>query len=289
MKKSRLTVSPGTDVLLKNFPTLDMRLLDDPRRLKEDIARHLAELSRFRETIVASRNHSLLIVVAGMDAAGKDSLIKHAFSPIGCRVESFKIESFWALAQKEAQRDFLARFEEKLPEQGEACAFNRSYYEHLTLDRVHPKMLDLQHIPEESRDGLWERRCAEINQFEKGLIRRGCIVVKVFLHISKDTQRRRFLRRINLPEKRYKFDPRNDMDARARWADYTKAFEYALSKTNTANAPWLVVPADAKLAAQAIVLNFVCAKLRRCGLRFPSLTGKRKRQFLLAKRKLELE
>lgn len=287
MRRSGLALPHMRKVHLKDFATFYANGFKDQRSAEQKMSRCIAELVEFRKMLAACRKQSLLIIEMGPDAAGKDGMIDRIFYPMGCRAESFKIESFWAAAsQGRAKRDYLQRFEELLPESGEACVFNRSYYEHVTLDRVYPEMLAAQHITAAAHEGIWERRFEEINEFERQLAHKGFIIVKIFLNLSKREQKKRFLQRIELPEKQYKFDPKNDMGAREKWIAYRRAYEEVLSRTSTKIAPWYVIPADIKWAACAIVAKTVHDRLKTCGLHYPQLSEEQKRLFAEAKLKL---
>jgi PPK2 family polyphosphate:nucleotide phosphotransferase len=219
---------------------------------EHDLEGFRRELSHAQERLYASGTHAVLIVLQGIDAAGKDGTVKHVMAgmnPQGCRVTAFKEPS-----AEELNHDFLWRCARQLPERGCIGVFNRSYYEEVLVVRVHPELLERQRLPHEAGTGddLWRARYEDIVTFERHLHRNGTHVVKVFLHLSKAEQKRRFLERLDDPSKQWKFSAA-DLAERAFWDDYQAAHETALSATSTAWAPWYVVPADHKDAARALV------------------------------------
>ena len=214
-------------------------------------------LSEYQERLAAQDTFGVLVVLQALDAAGKDGTIRHVMS--GVNPQGVVVHSFKAPSQEELDHDFLWRCARRLPARGEIGIFNRSYYEEVLVVRVHPELLEAQHLPEEARDqGVWKRRYREINDWERYLSDNGFKIVKLFLNLSKDEQRERFLARIDEPEKNWKFSA---ADARERqfWDDYQVAYSEMLSHTSTEHAPWHVIPADhkwfARIAASAIIAN----------------------------------
>lgn len=234
--------------------------------------RWLDELSRWlanRQRILAADGRwAVLVVLQGRDAAGKDSAIRRvlaAMNPQGCRVTSFGVPT-----SEELKHDFLWRYHRHLPARGEVGVFNRSYYEEALVVRVHRAHLDSQRLPETATgDGLWERRLADIRAFEEYLGRNGVLVVKLFLNLSKDEQRRRFLKRLEAPEKHWKFAP-EDIRDRARWDAYTHAYEAAINATASPDAPWHIVPADNKWFARLVTASILVHQIGRLNLAYPN-------------------
>jgi PPK2 family polyphosphate:nucleotide phosphotransferase len=237
---------------------------------QEDLREFVEELAVAQELLWASGTHSLLIVLQALDAAGKDGTIKHVMSgvnPQGCRVVSFKQPS-----AAELRHDFLWRASKALPELGEITIFNRSYYEDVLVTRVHPELVAKSH--EGPTDGpnekFWRGRYEDINAFEHHLHRSKTRIVKVFLHVSKDEQKKRFLERLDVPEKNWKFSV-GDLAERAHWHEYQEAYEEALSATSTSWAPWYVVPADHKYELRALVGGIVVDAIEQMSLAPPSV------------------
>ena len=239
---------------------------------EEDLKEFVAELSAAQELLWASGTHSLLIVLQALDAAGKDGTIKHVMSgvnPQGCRVEAFKQPS-----SEELRHDFLWRSSKVLPDLGAISIFNRSYYEDVLVTRVHPELLEKSHErpaggPDEK---FWRDRYEDINAFEHHLHRSKTMIVKVFLHVSKDEQKKRFLDRLEVPSKNWKFSVA-DLAEREYWDDYQEAYEEALSATSTTWAPWYVVPADHKYELRALVGGIVVDAIDQLDLRAPSVSA----------------
>ena len=208
-----------------------------------------------------------MIILQARDAAGKDSSIKHVMR--GLNPQGVQVYSFKAPSDEELDHDYLWRSNRALPRRGNIGIFNRSYYEEVLVVRVHPAILEGQHLPPELKDdGIWDRRYEEINNYEEYLTNQGIHVVKIFLNVSKEEQRQRFLERIDRPEKNWKF---SDADARERayWDDYTKAYEQMFQKTSTKHAPWYVVPADHKWFTRLVVAGIVANKLMEIDPQYP--------------------
>lgn len=254
----------------------------------DDLASFVTELSRAQELLWADGTHSLLIVLQALDAAGKDGTIKHVMSginPQGCRVESFKQPS-----AEELNHDFLWRCTKALPPLGAISIFNRSYYEDVLVVRVHPELLDKTHeMPEEDDLAqLWKKRFEDINNFEHHLHRNHTRIVKVFLHISREEQKKRFLKRLDVPAKRWKFSV-NDLAERQHWDEYQKAYEEALSATSTPWAPWYVVPADHKYALRALVGGIIVDTIDQMNLKPPTVSPDHRAALDKAKQELLAE
>jgi PPK2 family polyphosphate:nucleotide phosphotransferase len=274
-----MQVSPGTPADLGTRSTGE--LASDwlgpmgkahPREVAErDLEAFKAELASAQELLFADQTHALLVIIQALDAAGKDGTIKHVMSgvnPQGCTVVSFKQPS-----TEELHHDFLWRSAKVLPERGRIGIFNRSYYEDVLVTRVHPDILAPQHLPSGVQPGpkLWSQRYEDINAFEHHLQRSGTRVIKVFLHVSKDEQKRRFLQRLDDPAKHWKFSGA-DLSERAHFDAYQQAYEDTITATSTPWAPWYVVPADHKYAARALVGGILADAIGQLGLRFPALT-----------------
>jgi PPK2 family polyphosphate:nucleotide phosphotransferase len=248
----------------------DTDVKDDKRKkvAEKDLASFVTDLSNAQELLWSDGTHALLIVLQALDAAGKDGTIKHVMSgvnPQGCRVEAFKQPS-----AEELNHDFLWRCTKSLPALGSISIFNRSYYEDVLVVRVHPELLDRTHEKPEDDDmaKLWKDRYEDINNFEHHLHRNNTRIVKVFLHLSRDEQKKRFLKRLDDPDKRWKFST-NDLAERQHWDEYQTAYEEALSATSTPWAPWYVVPADHKYALRALVGGIVVDAIDQMDLHPP--------------------
>lgn len=292
---SRFKVKPGSKVNLKKFIT-DWTGTKEAKKLgqKEIKAQALKmleknrdDLSEAQQLLYASDTYSVLLVFQAMDAAGKDGTIRHVMSgvnPQGCQVFSFKKPS-----DEELDHNFLWRYTRCLPERGRIGIFNRSYYEEVLVVRVHPELLSFQKLPTNKIDNkFWEKRFKDINNFEYHLARNGTIILKFFLHLSKNEQKARFLERLNTPEKNWKFSEA-DIQERRFWGDYMNAFEQMLGATSTAWAPWHVIPADHKYVARALVADIISTTIRNLKLEFPKLSKERQERMRKAKKELEEE
>jgi PPK2 family polyphosphate:nucleotide phosphotransferase len=267
-------VREGATVRLKRWPTRVKAFYKSEADYQKQLAEHVHELSERQSLLYAANRYAVLLIFQAMDAAGKDGAIKHVMSgvnPQGCQVFSFKHPSAEELAH-----DFLWRTTRCLPERGRIGIFNRSYYEEVLIARVHPEILKAEAIPEELLQDkqIWKRRYRSITGLEKHLQRNGTRVIKFFLHLSKEEQRKRFLKRIEDPEKNWKFGE-FDLAERARWKDYMKAYETCLDATSTRHAPWFVVPADDKLNARLIISRIVLETLKDLKLSYPKPDAQR--------------
>jgi PPK2 family polyphosphate:nucleotide phosphotransferase len=277
-------VRPGRKLKLARCPTDVPKLYRNEKDAEEQLARQVARTSELQDVLYASDRHSLLLIFQAMDAAGKDGAIKHVLSgvnPLGCQVSSFKQPS-----AEELDHDFLWRTTLRLPERGRIGIFNRSYYEEVLVVRVHPQYLAAQRLPEgavEARD-FWEGRLRSIRDHEAHLHRNGTRILKFFLHVSHDEQRKRFLDRIDHPDKNWKFNL-GDVEERGYWDDYMRAYEQALAATSTQDSPWYVIPADDKKNARLLISQAMNATLESMGLAYPKLDRKRLAE-LKAARKL---
>jgi PPK2 family polyphosphate:nucleotide phosphotransferase len=270
-------VPSGKKVKLNEWPTRVKPFCETKERYKDLLEEHIEELSSLQQLHYASNRYALLLIFQGMDAGGKDGAIRHVMSgvnPEGCEVFSFKQPS-----AEELEHDFLWRTTCRLPERGRIGIFNRSYYEEVLVVRVHPEILRSQGLAEELRNekNIWEERYRSIIDLESHLYRNGTRTIKIFLHLSKDEQRKRFLERIDEPEKNWKFSLA-DIHERKYWKQYMKAYEACLSATSTDHAPWYAVPADDKENARLIVSEIVIDALQVLKMAYPKTTAKRRRE-----------
>jgi PPK2 family polyphosphate:nucleotide phosphotransferase len=282
----RFRVDAGAKIRLRHCPTRVEPCYADKAEYEHMLADHVGRMSRLQGRLYADNRYALLLVFQAMDAAGKDGVIKHVMSgvnPQGCQVHSFKHPS-----AEELDHDFLWRATHALPERGRIGIFNRSYYEEVLIVRVHPEILRAQNLPDGLRAGadFWEARYRSINGLEHHLHRNGTRIVKFFLHVSKEEQRRRFLERIDDPDKNWKFS-RADLEERGYWRQYRKAYEACLRATSTHHAPWYVVPADDKPNARLIVSQVILEKLRGLDIRYPRPDAKRRRELRAIARQLQ--
>lgn len=283
-----IMVPPGKEISLKKDYDPDFTGgYDDKAGALEKVAANVERMSELQEKLYAQDTYGVLLIFQAMDAAGKDGAIRHVMSgvnPQGCSVTSFKSPS-----SEELDHDYLWRATKALPARGMIGIFNRSYYEEVLVVRVHPEFLAKQKLPEEEAgDGLWKRRFRQINDFEKYLVRNGIIVLKFFLNISKKEQKKRFLSRIDVPEKNWKFSVA-DYKERGFWGEYQDAFEDMLNNTSTDHAPWFVIPADNKWFARLAVSEAVCSVLERLDLKFPKVDPERLKELQEIKAALESE
>jgi PPK2 family polyphosphate:nucleotide phosphotransferase len=270
-------VPPGKKVNLKKWPTHVAPVYQSKKQYHKLLEAHVEELSSLQQLHYASHLYAVLLIFQAMDAAGKDGAIRHVMSgvnPQGCEVFSFKQPS-----AEELEHDFLWRTTRRLPERGRIGIFNRSYYEEVLIVRVHPEILRGQGLPDELLDEktIWEERYRSIVDLEEHLHRNGTRIIKVFLHLSKDEQRKRFLERIDEPDKNWKFSL-SDIHERNYWTHYMKAYEACLTATSTHHAPWHVVPADDKENARLIVSQIVLDALNDLKMEYPKTTAKRRRE-----------
>ena len=272
-------VAEGDKVDLARWPTKIEPVYATKPQYQEILAQHVAQLSALQQLLYATSDHAILIIFQAMDAAGKDGAIRHVMSgvnPQGCQVFSFKHPS-----AMELQHDFLWRSTRDLPERGKIGIFNRSYYEEVLIARVHPEILRGEGLADEPHDDrkIWQRRYRSINNLERHLQCNGTIIIKFFLHLSKDEQARRFLARIDLPDKNWKIT-QADIEERKFWDFYMNAYEKCLSATSTKLAPWHVVPADDKENTRLIVSSIILDKLEDLKMTYPRVNETRRRELL---------
>jgi PPK2 family polyphosphate:nucleotide phosphotransferase len=286
IKIADFRVPEDRDIDLKKWPTRVARVYRDDDDYQSILEDHVKRLSRQQERLYACGTYAVLLVLQAMDAAGKDGVVAHVMSgvnPQGCDVFSFKHPS--AL---EIKHDFLWRTTRDLPERGKIGIFNRSYYEEVLIVRVHPEILRGQRLPDGEADDpkIWKHRFRSILDLERHLHTNGTRIVKFFLHLSKEEQRRRFLARIDNPKKNWKFSGA-DIEERGRWADYRSAYEDCLSATSTTSAPWYAVPADDKLNAHLIISQVIVDTLKKLRLSYPKTDKGHMRELRAARKHLK--
>lgn len=278
-------VQEDEKVKLKKWPTRVEPFYQSKEQYHALLVEQVAELSALQQLQYASNRYAVLLIFQAMDAAGKDGAIKHVMSginPQGCQVFSFKHPS-----ATELEHDFLWRTAQCLPERGRIGIFNRSYYEEVLIVRVHPEILCAQGLPDELLDEktIWEERYRSINDLENHLYRNGTRIIKFFLHLSKEEQRKRFLERIDKPEKNWKFSSA-DVEERKFWKEYMQAYEACLSATSTKDAPWYVVPADDKQNTRLIISQIILDTFKALKMHFPEADAKRQQDLLSARDEL---
>jgi PPK2 family polyphosphate:nucleotide phosphotransferase len=272
-KSENFRVQKGDKVKLKKWPTLVKPLYQSKNQYQEILEKQVGELSSLQQLHYASNRYAILLIFQAMDAAGKDGIIKHVLSginPQGCQVFSFKHPS-----TLELEHDFLWRTTQSLPERGRIGIFNRSYYEEVLIVRVHPEILLAENIPNSLLDKkmVWQERYHSIVDFEQHLHRNGTRIIKLFLHLSKEEQRKRFIDRIEDPEKNWKITI-EDFEERKFWEQYMLAYEECLTATSTRNAPWYIVPADDKANARLIVSQIILDTFKTLKMAYPKPTAK---------------
>jgi PPK2 family polyphosphate:nucleotide phosphotransferase len=282
--RAQLVAKPGRDIRLADFDPAFTSEFKNKRDAREKLRHDLVRLAALQDTFFADRRFALLIIFQGMDAAGKDGAIRHVMSgvsPQGVDVYAFKQPS-----ERELAHDYLWRCGKVLPERGRIAIFNRSYYEELAVVRVHESVLAAERLPPEPHGSdLWKTRYDDIVAFERHLIRNGTLIVKFFLHISKDEQRKRLLERIDVPERNWKISAA-DVRERAFWADYRHAYDHLLTHTSTEAAPWYVIPADHKWFARAAVADVLVTGLEALGLAYPVVSSVQRSELLAEREKL---
>ncbi len=288
-------VIPGKKVDLKRFGTgwaQDEELKEAGKEAVKEQALEILEQNRreldsAQELLWASDTYAVLIILQGMDTSGKDGTIKHVMSgvnPQGCRVTSFTVPS-----DEELDHDFLWRYWRHLPSRGEIGVFNRSYYEEVLVVKVHPEIIERQRIPGKKRNKkFWKERYEDINAYERHLTRNGTVVLKFFLHISKEEQKKRLLDRLKTEEKLWKFSV-SDLSERRYWDDYIEAYEDMLHATSTDRAPWYVIPADHKWVARTLVADIISTSIQSLDLRYPAVSDEQRAAIRHARKELDQE
>ncbi|MCH8330671.1 MAG: polyphosphate kinase 2 family protein [Bacteroidetes bacterium] len=287
----RILATPGSKISLKDYDTKYTAGLSSPDEAHEMRLENISKLKKLQEKLYAHRQHAILIIFQAMDAAGKDGTIKHVMSginPQGCQVFSFKQPS-----AEELDHDYLWRCYKALPERGRIGIFNRSYYEEVLVAKIHPEIILRNRIPQikelsDIDDSFWEQRYQQINGFEKHLIENGTTIIKFFLHLSKEEQGLRFLKRIKDKRRNWKFS-KYDMKERSHWDDYQEAFESCINRTSTELAPWYIIPADAKWVMRTIVSEIITEYIAVLDPQFPTVKEEEQEFLQTAKHQLEDE
>src|SRR5918997_3982275 len=288
MKQQGFLVPAGERVRLKNYDPAFTGKFQSEAEAEAKIRDDCESLAQYQDKLLAEERQSLLLIFQAMDGAGKDGTIKHVMSsvdPQGCVVTINEKPG-----ATELKHDYLWRFVRNLPKRGQIGIFNRSYYEEVLSTRLHPERLEDQQLPPRIRDAknIWRQRFAQINNFEQYLTENGVHVMKFFLHLSKEKQRERLMERLEVPEKKWKFSM-NDVTERALWDEYMRAFEDAITRTSTKNAPWYVVPADNRWFSALVVAELVLDKLKSLKLRYPPVSSDGKKEMERARRLLARE
>ena len=288
MNTDKFLVKPGSKVDLKKHPTDFAGDYKDKKEAAKDLEKNIARLAELQDILYAQNVHSLLIIFQAMDAAGKDSAIKHVMSgvnPQGCQVTAFKAPS-----AEELDHDYLWRSQKVLPARGCIGIFTRSHYEEVLVVRVHPGILQGQQLPDAMKNdkNIWKKRFEHIRDWENHLAENGTHVIKFFLNVSKNEQKQRFLERIDLPEKNWKFSA-GDAKERAFWSDYMNAYTEAMQATSTKDSPWYIIPADKKWFTRLAVSEIIVKKLESLKLEYPVVTDAHKAELAESKAILEAE
>lgn len=282
-----LRVAPGTVVRLSDYNTGHSDEFDDKGEAKKALEEDVSVLAETQQLLWADKRFAVLIILQAMDAAGKDGTIRHVMSgvnPQGCDVHSFGPPS-----DEELGHHFLWRATRYLPARGRIGIFNRSYYEETLVVRVHPHFLEPQNLPPGPRDQrFWQKRFEDINNFEHSLNRNGTTVIKFFLHLSKNEQKKRFLDRLNEPEKHWKFNAK-DIAERGHWDDYMRYYEETITATSTAWAPWYIIPADNKWFSRACVADIITSRIGKLDLSYPTVSEEEKALLAESREKLAAE
>ncbi|HQY66257.1 MAG TPA: polyphosphate kinase 2 family protein [Pyrinomonadaceae bacterium] len=284
----RFRVAEGSKVNLDDHATDQSDGYTDKKMAVADLAANIERLAELQDILYAQNVHSLLIIFQAMDAAGKDGAIKHVMSglnPQGCQVTSFKQPS-----SEEIDHDYLWRCQKSLPERGRIGIFNRSHYEEVLVVRVHSGILQLQQLPDKVKNDkfIWQKRFRQIRDWERHLTENGTHVIKFFLHVSKDEQKKRFLERIDITEKNWKFSA-GDAKERVFWDDYMNAYEDAMEATSTDHSPWYVIPADKKWFTRLAISEIIVRKLESLDMTYPTMSTEHLAELQQAKKILEGE
>lgn len=285
MKYKELLYKTDSNAGLDEFDTSWSGSYKNKKAAEKDLAKGVTELAQMQDILYAHDKFSVLLIFQAMDAAGKDGTIKHVMSgvnPQGCQVTSFKVPS-----AEELDHDYLWRCVKQLPERGRIGIFNRSYYEEVLVTRVHPEFLQYQRLPHlplkpDKDEKFWNQRYEDINNFEKFLSNNGTVILKFFLHVSPEEQKKRLIERIDDPSKNWKFSIK-DVYERDHWNDYMKAYEEAIQKTSTKYAPWYVIPADKKWFMRAAVCDIIVDKMNSLKMGYPKITAEQKADLVKAK------
>ena len=288
MNTEKFLIREGSQVELKDHPTDFTADYTDKDAAKKELEDNVERLRALQDVLYAQDKQSLLIIFQAMDAAGKDGAIEHVMS--GVNPQGVSVVSFKQPSDEELSHDFLWRCAKNLPERGRIGIFNRSHYEEVLVVRVHPVILENQHLPDAIRNdkNIWTKRFEQIRNFESGLAANGTHILKFFLNVSKKEQKERFLARIEEKEKNWKFS-RGDVKERGYWDDYMKAYTQAIAATSTADAPWYIIPADKKWFTRLAVSEVIVQKLESMKLHYPKVTAEHEAELADAKKLLEAE
>ena len=287
MDHAHFIVPPGAKIRLKDYDPGFTGTYKTKEEASEKLRDDVKRLAKYQDLLYAQNTYSLLVILQALDTAGKDGTIRHVMS--GVNPQGTQVHSFHAPSAEELDHDFLWRSIKALPERGAIGIFNRSYYEEVLVVRVHPGILDLQRLPPEARGkDVWKHRFNEINNFEKYLVGNGTVVLKFFLNLSKEEQKRRLLARIETPGKNWKFSI-GDVKERGYWGDYMKAFEETFNHTSTEWAPWHIIPADNKWFTRTVVADVIIEKLKSLRLGYPVVNKAHRRHLIEFKELLENE
>ena len=291
MNIEKFKVPTQAPVSLREYDPAFIDAFKDSKAAKKQLKKDIQLMSGLQYRLYAENRRALLLIFQAMDAAGKDGAIKHVLSginPQGCDVHSFKHPS-----SEELDHSYLWRHYTKLPERGRIGIFNRSHYENVLITKVHPEYLLAENLPdihsvEDANTDFWETRYRQINNFERTVSENGTVILKFFLHLSKDEQKRRFLSRIKTPDKNWKFSAA-DIEERAFWEDYQNAYETAISRTSTDYAPWYIIPANHKWFSRVAIGNIIVETLKDMDIQMPVISEEEKALLKKAKGKLEKE
>jgi len=286
MKNNHFLARPGKRIKLADFDPAYTAKFNSREEATAKLQKDIERLAKYQDTLYAQNTQALLIIFQAMDAAGKDGTIKHVMS--GVNPQGTQVFSFKGPSAEELDHDYLWRCYKALPERGRIGIFNRSYYEEVLVVRVHPEILRSSQLPKESFKNIWKNRFEQINKFEQYLVQNGIHVMKFYLNVSKDEQKRRFLARIERPEKNWKFSL-NDAKERGFWDDYMKAYEDVFKQTSTKWAPWHIIPADNKWFTRMAVADLIVSKLKSMKLRYPTVSEQHLEELMKAKAALDNE
>jgi PPK2 family polyphosphate:nucleotide phosphotransferase len=287
MKHDALIVPPGKKIRLKDFDPAYTGKYHSKEEALEKLEADIMRLSEYQNVLYAQDSYALLIIFQALDAAGKDSTIKHVMS--GVNPQGTEVHSFKAPSAEELDHDYLWRHHQAVPEKGHIGIFNRSHYEEVVAVRVHPEFLNAERLPHRNlKKNIWRERFDQINDFEHYLVNNGIEVLKFFLNVSREEQRKRFLARLNTPEKNWKFSL-SDLNERAHWNDYQKAFEAVFNHTSTRWAPWYIIPADHKWFTHVAVADIIISKLKSLNLKYPTVDKDHQQELERAREILEGE
>ncbi|TVR04175.1 MAG: polyphosphate kinase 2 family protein [Spirochaetaceae bacterium] len=282
----RFFANGGDDLLITDFPTSTDKLYKSKKNYKKLLAENVKTLRNFQKTLYAHNRYAVLLVFQGMDASGKDGAVRHVFS--GVNPQGIQVFSFKQPSSEELNHDYLWRIHTRMPERGRFGIFNRSHYEEVLIAKQNPRVIEGQRLPDEvrNRPHFWEERYQDIVQFEDYLYRNGTVILKFYLHLSYEEQRKRLLSRIDNPDKNWKFED-SDLEVRGKWDDYEALYEKCLRKTSKAVAPWYVVPADDKRNARLIISQILVNELTRLPISFPDVSDERREKLQSMREQLE--